>query len=127
MIRTPSFHESWTSDRSTPGISTKTTISSVLSQTSTFGAQLAARCSGRWNSKYIGSLTLILLLHFKKILQFTHEFLNIFEVEVDGSESHVGHLIQVLQFVHDHLAQRTCGDFAFTGFLDDGFSPVRDG
>src|SRR5229473_1763102 len=70
-----------------------------------------------------------LFLHpvLQQVLQLAHEFLHVLEVHVHRSESHVRHLIQLLQPAHDHFADFRGGQLAFRGLLHHAFDFINDG
>src|SRR6266851_3529269 len=70
-----------------------------------------------------------LFLHpvLQQILQLAHKFLHVLEVHVHRSESHVRHLIQLLQPAHDHFADFRGGQLAFRGLLHHAFDFIDDG
>src|SRR6266849_8181694 len=69
-----------------------------------------------------------LFLHtvLQQIFQLAHEFLHVLEVHVHRSESHVRHLIQLLQPAHDHFADLGGGQFALRGLLHHAFDFIHD-
>src|SRR5713226_5746199 len=69
-----------------------------------------------------------LFLHaiLQQIFQLAHEFLHVLEVHIHRSESHVRHLIQLLQPAHDHFADFGGRQLAFRGLLHHTFDFVHN-
>src|SRR5216683_5341031 len=63
----------------------------------------------------------------QQILQLTHKFLDVLEVHVDGSESHVGDFVEFFQAVHNHFADFGGGELALGGLVHHAFDFVDDG
>ena len=63
---------------------------------------------------------------FEQVLQFRHEFLHVFEIEINGGEPHVCHLVVAPKAIHNQLADFTGFTLALGGFDDEGFGFIDD-
>src|ERR1035438_1233334 len=66
------------------------------------------------------------ILGLQQIFQFGHELSDILEIEIDGSEAHVGDFVVAAETVHDELANLTGLALAFGGFDDEGFGLIHN-
>src|SRR5580658_1082121 len=66
------------------------------------------------------------LFCLQQIFQFGHEFLDIFEVEIDGGEPYIRDLIVAAQAVHDQLADFAGLTLALSGLDDEGLGFIDD-
>jgi len=62
----------------------------------------------------------------QQIFQFGHEFLHVFEVEIDRGEPYVSDLIVAAQTVHDELADFAGFALPFGGLDDEGLRFIDD-
>src|SRR5450631_1628901 len=63
---------------------------------------------------------------FEQVLQFRHEFLHVFEVEIDGGEPYVRDLVITAQAVHDELTDFAGLALALGGLDDEGLGFIDD-
>jgi hypothetical protein len=57
---------------------------------------------------------------------FIHELRDVFELTVYGGESHIGHLIELIQFRHHLFADHARLYFSLASLLNTLFDPVGD-
>jgi hypothetical protein len=63
---------------------------------------------------------------FEQIFKFSHEFLDVFEVEIDGGEPDIGDFVVAAQAIHDQLADFAGLALALRGFDNKGFGFIDD-
>ena len=60
----------------------------------------------------------------KEVLQLIYEFLDVFELPVDGGESNIGHSIQTVEFLHHPLPNLSALDFPLSSLLEMEFDAI---
>src|ERR1700684_282013 len=84
-------------------------------------------CCPRVTSKNLHAVESLLLdAIFQQIFQLRHELLHVLEVHIDGSESHVRDFVELLELVHDHLADFGGGQLALGRVVHHAFDVVDD-
>src|SRR5450631_3571797 len=63
---------------------------------------------------------------FEQVLQLRHEFLHVFEIEIDGGEPYVRDLVITAQAVHDELTDFAGLALALGGLDDEGLGFIDD-
>ena len=63
---------------------------------------------------------------FEQILQLRHEFLDILKIHVHAGKAHIGNFVELLEAMHNHLADFGGGQLPFRGFVDHAFDFVND-
>ena len=63
---------------------------------------------------------------FQQVFQFGHEFLYVFEVEIDGCESYIRDFVVAAQAVHDQLADFAGFSLALGGLDDESLGFIDD-
>src|SRR5215469_9011597 len=62
----------------------------------------------------------------QKIFQLGHEFLHVFEIHINAGEAYVRNLVQLLQAMHDHLANFRGRQFALRSLVHHAFNLIHD-
>src|SRR5208337_158683 len=66
------------------------------------------------------------VLGLEQVLQFGHEFLHVFEVEIDGRKPYISDFVVAAETVHDQLADFAGLAFTLGGLNDEGLGFIDD-
>ena len=63
----------------------------------------------------------------KEAFEFGHEFLDVFEIEIDRGEADVGDFVEAFEAGHEEFAEFGGGALALGGFVDEAFGLFDQG
>jgi hypothetical protein len=66
------------------------------------------------------------VFRFQEVFEFRHEFLNVFEVEIDGCESDIRDFVVAAEAVHDQFADFAGFALTLGGLDDEGLGFIHD-